>query len=311
MANRRALGQGLSELFGGSMQSINNNTLGANDMRYSTARDSRCANQVLDLDLSEIKPCSTQPRTVFNRDALDELAESIRENGVLQPIIVRKEGNHYEIIAGERRWRASKLADRKDIPVIIKEVDDHGAFLMSVIENLQRSNLSSLEESVVYQRLMFEGYTQDQIAVMVNKSRSYIANMSRLTNLTPDVKKLMEEGLLSVGHAKVLLSNDVNAELQNKLADEIITKSLNIRQTEDLMRSILSKSSTPPQSSDSKVDSEAKSLTIKGHTNHDLKEIEDLLREGLSTEVSVNQKQIIVGYKDMVDLDRLLGLLLK
>lgn len=309
------LGRGLSDLFGTSNISIINKQ--KTDFKYTTSKESH-ENQVFDLDLNNVKPCSTQPRTIFEENSLNELAESIRENGILQPIIVRQNGDKYEIIAGERRWRASKIAEKKTIPAIIKNLDDHKAFLISIIENLQRAELSPIEEAEIYNRLMNEKYTHDQIASIVNKSRSHISNISRLLNLSPDVKSMISENLLSVGHAKLLLSNDINKDLQNKLAKEIAEKSLSIRQTEDLIKSELNDNNSDNANLDN-LNSEIPSLTppkqrkkLKVSTNseHDFDEIRELLKNSLKTEVSITNKQIILDYKSMVDLDRLLGIIL-
>ncbi len=239
--NRKVLGRGLSDLFIDKVSLIQNN-----NETIAAINENNSGNSVTELDISSIMPCSTQPRKVFDEESLNELASSIKENGVLQPIIVRKiknsgANNIYEIIAGERRWRASKIANQKTIPVIIKEIDDHKAFLISIIENLQRLELSPMEEAEVYQRLINDGYTHDQIASMLNKSRSYISNSTRLMHLTPKVKNLINQKTLSVGHAKILLTNGIDDESQDDLAEQIIKKNLNIRQTDCLIKKFLDK----------------------------------------------------------------------
>jgi ParB family chromosome partitioning protein len=311
------LGRGLSDLFGTSNIAIINQQRNIDSFRYATSKESY-ENQVFELDLNNIKPCSTQPRTVFEENSLNELAESIKENGILQPIIVRQDGDKYEIIAGERRWRASKIAEKKTIPAIIKNLDDHKAFLISIIENLQRAELSPLEEAEIYNRLINEDYTHDQIASIVNKSRSHVSNISRLLNLSTAIKKMLSDNLLSVGHAKLLLSSDIDENLQNKLAKEIVEKSLSIRQTEDLIRHELGdnhSSDSDFTNSDSEISTinplkHKKRIKISTKSEYDFDEIRELLKNGLKTEVSITNKQIIINYKSMVDLDRLLGIIL-
>lgn len=303
--NRKVLGRGLSDLFIDKVsliQSDHNTTANINQSNNSQ-------HSITELNLSLIKPCHTQPRKIFEEDSLNELAASIKENGVLQPIIVRKinNSNEYEIIAGERRWRASQIANQKTIPVIIKEINDHQAFLISIIENLQRSNLSPIEEAEVYQRLVNDGYTHDQIASMINKSRSYISNSTRLIHLTEKVKNLVNQKILSVGHGKILLTNGIDENDQNDLAEQIIKKHLNTKQSEELIKKFLD------NKKDDNIDN-LKNFNIEKQTqkpSYDLQEVAQLLEESLETKVSITGRQINIDYKNIVDLDRLLSLLIK
>lgn len=158
------------------------------------------------VDIKDIKPSKYQPRTEFDKEALQSLAESIREKGVLQPLLVRKQGGQYELIAGERRWRASKIAGLNQVPVIIKDFDDKEVLEVALVENLLRENLSAIEEAEGFQRLIDEfSHTQEALSQIVGKSRSHIANTLRLLNLPASVQELVKENKLSAGHARALV----------------------------------------------------------------------------------------------------------
>jgi len=186
------------------------------------------------LALDEVRPGKFQPRDHFDQAALMELTESVRKNGVVQPILVRRvEGGKYEIIAGERRWRASNMAGLRTIPAIIREFDDQKALEIALIENVQREDLNPLDEAAGYQRLMFEfNYTQEQLAQSVYKSRSHIANLLRLLELPEPIRLLLIENKLTMGHARAL-AGSANAEF---LANEVVSRGLSVRQTEKLVR---------------------------------------------------------------------------
>jgi len=286
VTTKKVLGRGLSDLFTDKMSLINNN---------DTTGENSNENGLLYLDISFVKPCPTQPRKIFDQDGLNELSESIKTHGVLQPIVVRQKNSQgfYEIIAGERRWKASILAGQKKIPAIVKVIDDHNAFLLSIIENLQRMDLSPIEEAETYQRLMDDGYTHDQIASMLNKSRSYISNSVRLMNLSDHVKKLVNEKSLTIGHAKILLA----LENQDEIADQIVEKNMSIRQAEDFIR----KSGHQYN----------QKLRKNNNNSNELREIEELLSQNLESNVSIIDGKIMINYKDMHDLDRLIAILMK
>lgn len=182
-------------------------------------------------EISDIVPCSFQPRTEFDREALESLAQSIKEKGVLQPLLVRKKNDKYEIIAGERRWRAAQLAGLDKVPVIVKDLNDSETLEIALIENLQRENLSAIEEAEGLNRLMNEyAYTQEVIGKVIGKSRSYIANTLRLLGLPEEIKQLVKENKLSAGHARALIGCDNAAELANK----IVKEGLSVREAEAL-----------------------------------------------------------------------------
>ncbi len=241
-----------------------------------------------------MKPCPTQPRKIFDQDGLNELSESIKAHGVLQPIVVRQKNSQgfYEIIAGERRWKASILAGQKKIPAIVKTLDDHNAFLLSIIENLQRMDLSPIEEAETYQRLMDDGYTHEQIASMLNKSRPYISNSIRLITLSDRIKNLVNNKSLTIGHAKILLG----LENQDEIAEQIVEKNLTIRQTEDLIK---------------KYNYRGDIKLRKSSNNNELKEVEELLSQSLESKVAIIDGKIVIDYKDLPDLDRLIAILMR
>jgi ParB family chromosome partitioning protein len=212
----KGLGRGLSALMGENLISQEAD----NGLSYIT--------------LENIFPNPEQPRVVFNNSELEELAGSIKLNGILQPILVKPLGDDkYQIIAGERRWRASKIVGLVTIPAIIKDIPVKESLEIALIENIQRENLSPLEEAESYKKLIDEyQYTQEKMAEIVSKSRSHIANLLRLINLSDKVKQYLNQGLISLGHAKLLINNSE----ADQLADLIVSNNLNVRETEDMIR---------------------------------------------------------------------------
>ena len=201
--------------------------------------DTEDNNEVVTIKISQIEPNRNQPRRSFDEDALEELSQSIKEHGVLQPILVRPQiYGGYQIVAGERRYRASRMAGLTEIPAIIKELSDSETMQIALIENLQRRDLSDLEEAKGYQTLMDEyGFSQEDVARTVGKSRSAVANTLRLLGLPDDVKELLDQGKLSAGHARALLAVDREKEIK-EAADKIIKEGLSVRQTEKLVKSM-------------------------------------------------------------------------
>ncbi|MCR3955958.1 MAG: ParB/RepB/Spo0J family partition protein [Gudongella sp.] len=249
---------------------------------------------VLSIPLNNIIPKPDQPRKIFQEDALKDLAQSITENGVIQPIIVRKLENGYEIIAGERRWRAAREAGLDEIPCIIREIDDITADRISLIENVQRENLNPIEEAQAYKRIMKEySLKQDELAKAVGKSRSYISNNMRLLNLDERVVQYIYEGKISGGHGKALLGIKDKDE-QLKAAEKIIHFGLNVRDTE------------------SNVKKKKKIRTKKRKENY-IVDLEDQLMSALGTKVTLNMGRksgkIEIEYYNDEDLERLIDLI--
>ena len=213
---KKALGRGLNALVG--------------EAQYETGN----SGSETKLSIGDIVPNPNQPRTHFNETELNELSESIREHGVLQPLLVRKKGSKYEIIAGERRYQASKLADLTEVPVIIKDVDDQQMMALALIENLQRSDLNPLEEAKGYRQLIdASGMTQDALSKAVSKSRSAITNSLRLLDLPEQVQQLIFDGELTAGHARAILAVPYE-DARIKLAERVVKEGLSVRATEHL-----------------------------------------------------------------------------
>lgn len=223
------LGRGLEALLGDEdiNLDLDSETADVNSLVENTVFESE-KNEV---KVSDVVPCSFQPRTEFDREALESLAQSIKEKGVLQPLLVRKKNDKYEIIAGERRWRAAQLAGLNEVPVIVKDLNDSETLEIALIENLQRENLSAIEEAEGLNRLMNEyAYTQEVIGKVIGKSRSYIANTLRLLGLPEEIKQQVKENKLSAGHARAL----IGCENAVELADKIIKEGLSVREAEAL-----------------------------------------------------------------------------
>ena len=223
------LGRGLEALLGD--EEINLNLDDETTDVSSFVENAVFKSEKNEIKISDIVPCSFQPRTEFDRDALESLAQSIKEKGVLQPLLVRKKNDKYEIIAGERRWRAAQLAGLEKVPAIVKDLSDSETLEIALIENLQRENLSAIEEAEGLNRLMSEyEYTQEVIGKVIGKSRSYIANTLRLLGLPEEIKQLVKENKLSAGHARALIGCENAIELANK----IVKEGLSVREAETL-----------------------------------------------------------------------------
>ena len=237
MANTsKGLGKGLAALLGDDVM------------------DSGEEKNSLFLPISQVESCASQPRKQFDADALADLADSIREHGIIQPLTVRKlQSGYYQIIAGERRWRAARMAGLSEVPAIVIEADDRKAMELAMIENLQREDLNPIEEAEGYQMLMSQyNMTQEETAQRVGKSRSAVANALRLLNLCPSVRAMVEDGRLSNGHARTLLP--LAPEAQEKAAATIIKNDLSVRQTELLVKKLTAQPKEKPQKSGISVD---------------------------------------------------------
>lgn len=250
--------------------------------------------------VEQVRPNPDQPRRAFNKDALNELAGSIAEKGIIQPLIVRKhptESGIYEIVAGERRWRASQIAQLHEIPVIIREYTDTEVLEVAIIENIQRADLNPIDEGAGYRQLMQKfGHTQEQLSSVLGKSRSHIANLMRLLNLPEGVRDYLVEGKLTQGHARALIGND-DAQ---KLADHIVAKGLSVREAERLAKQGLTK----PKA--------AKTSTITSAKDADTLQLEGELSATLGMKVAIDHKpnteggKVSINYKNLDELDDIL-----
>lgn len=276
MAKKAALGKGLNALF------------------TETAAESGSEPEA-SLPIASIVTNPDQPRKSFDETQLSELSDSIKQNGVLQPILVRKKGEKYEIVAGERRYQASKLAGLKEIPAIVREIDDAEVFQLALIENLQRSELTPIEEARGYRQLLdTKGLTQEGLAKILSKSRSAIANTLRLMDLPQEVQDMMEEGQITAGHARAILAVP-SEEGRIKLAQKVVAENLTVRQTENLA----------PLFSVTRDE-----IKPKNPAPQYFKRAARTLRQALDTTVKVKQvrgkNKIEIEFKDEDDLARII-----
>ena len=268
MAAKKGLGKGLGALIPKAQDNDKNE-------KENVSRET----SVLNINL--IEPNATQPRRKFDEDALEELAESIKLHGIIQPIVVQKKGDRYEIIAGERRWRASRLAKLKEVPVVIKDYSDDEIFEIALIENLQREDLNPIEEAQAYQRLIEEhNLKQDEVAEKVSKSRVAIANSLRLLKLDERVREMIIDELITSGHARALISI-TDPELQYELANRILDEKLSVRETEKLVKSYINPKAKREKK---KLDDEAI-----------YREYEERLRNILGVKAVINRKDTNKG----------------
>ena len=228
MESRRALGKGLEQLFDLDNLSVEN----VSDFEKTLYKEMK-TEEIVELNVSELRPNPYQPRTVFDEDALNELAESIKENGVIEPIIVKKSIKGYDVIAGERRLKASKIAGKETIPAIIRQLSDEKMAEIALLENLQRENLTALEEAMAYKSLIDKlNLTQEALAKKVSKSRSHITNMLGLLRLPKEVQEMIQNKKLTMGHARALSKLEDEEEII-KMAKEISDEKLSVRTTEE------------------------------------------------------------------------------
>ncbi|MBA3334266.1 MAG: ParB/RepB/Spo0J family partition protein [Acidobacteria bacterium] len=282
--NRKVLGRGLNALMGDE--------------------DISGKEKFLEIDLDLIKPNASQPRTNFTEVKLEELAQSIRINGVVQPIIVRKKGANYEIVAGERRWRASQKAGLNKIPAIIKDIKDEKLLELALIENIQRQELNAIEEARAYKNLVETvGLTQEMIAERVGKNRTVITTFLRLLKLPDDIQNLVVEEKISAGHARAILMAD-NIDLQRELAKKIVTMSLSVRETEKAAKKIQKKTQIKnAKNENQKIDPNVKAAETK-------------LRRHLGTQIQIfpdgkgTGGKIEIEYYSETDLTRIYDLLM-
>ena len=262
--------------------------------------------------LDTLLPSPLQPRKNVREESLAELVESIREHGIIQPLIVREVDGRFELIAGERRWRACIRLGLAEIPIIVRTASDRDVLEMALIENLQREDLNAIEEAEAYARLAREFLLkQEEIAQRVGKNRATVANAIRLLDLAPDVKALLSGGQLSVGHAKVLLSLK-DPDLQNAAAEQIIRRGLTVRATEQLVTEA-SKNGQLPADATSSAPSVRKVTVSTAKTSPEVRDLEEKLRERFATKVSIHHAdkkgKVEIEYYGNTDLDRILALM--
>ena len=285
---KRALGRGLEQLF-------NNENLDV-DTLEKTIYENATNDEVIEINLSDLRPNPYQPRKVFDENALSELASSIKEHGVFQPIIAKKSIKGYEIIAGERRVKASILAGKTTIPAIIRDFSDQDMMEIALLENLQRENLNALVEAMAYKKLLDELHlTQESLAERLGKSRSHITNMLGLLTLPEEVKDMIMDGKISMSHARVLSKIDNNEKIK-ELADKIIVDGLSVREIEDLSHT------------DTTI--EKKNTQVRHDTNrNEYKVIEEELSEKLGTKVKIKNNKMELYFANSNDLNRILEII--
>jgi ParB family chromosome partitioning protein len=256
------------------------------------------------MDINKVEPNRDQPRKKFDEDALLELSESIKQFGVLQPLLVQKREDYYEIIAGERRWRAAKQAGIKEVPVIIKQLTEQEIMEISLIENIQREDLNPIEEAQAYKRLLTEfNLKQDEVAERVSKSRTAVTNAMRLLKLDDRVQQMVIDEMLSTGHARALLGIE-NQEKQYETAQKIFDEKLSVRDTEKLVKNLQNEKKEAP-SAEKKIDPQMEAI---------YKDLEEQMKRILGTKVAINPKneksgKLEIEYYSQDELDRIIDLL--
>ena len=284
---RKALGRGLEQLF-------SDEAISFDEIEESIVDEAKKNKEIVELPLSELRPNPYQPRKIFDDEALNELASSIKENGVFQPIIVKKTVKGYDIVAGERRFRASKKAGLTTIPAIIKDFTDEEMMNIALLENLQREDLTAIEEANAYKAMIDSlGLTQDELAKKVGKSRSHITNTLGLLKLPKSVQDLVLYNKISMGHARVLSKlEDINKI--EELADKVVSDDLSVRELEELSK-----------------DKDLKRLfpVNRVEKNNEYKEVEKMLKEKLGTKVKISNNKLTISFSTVQDLNRILEIM--
>lgn len=285
MANKKKLGKGLNEIFGEDIDSFLDDIVSGNSSLKTNNSN---------ILIEQIRPNPYQPRKEFDEQGLQELAQSIKENGVFQPILIRKALNGYELVAGERRLRASKIAGKKDIPAIIVDFNDQQMMEVSLLENIQRKDLSPIEEAQAYNQLIKKiGYTQEELAKHIGKSRPEITNMLRLLKLPLPVRELLNKQQLTYGQARTLLSLEDEDKIID-LANLAVKQGLSVRQLEKMVKTGSSKS---------------KPVTKDKDYDPYIEDVKNILQRKFSTKVEIKDKTIIIKYSNTQDLNRILELM--
>jgi ParB family chromosome partitioning protein len=254
--------------------------------------------EVLDVQIDLIQPGHQQPRTTFDQAKLDELAQSIRASGIIQPLLLRRRGGMFELVAGERRWRAAQIAGLRNVPAIVRDIPDEKLLELALIENIQRADLNPVEEANAYKKLIESlGLTQEEVAQRVGRDRSFVTNYLRILKLPSEIRLLLEREKLSFGHARALLTID-NALLQRRLAQKIVKNNWSVREVERRVRNLIA----PKQ---------PRSLKKSVHEDPNLRAAEARLRRHLGTQVRIVPSEpgkcgrIEIEYYSLTDLDRI------
>ena len=284
---RKALGKGLEQLF-------TNERIDFDNFEKGLVEEAK-PNEIVEIKISEIRSNPYQPRKIFDEEALNELASSIKEHGIVQPIIVKKSIKGYELVAGERRTKAAKIAGLETVPAIVKDFDDEQMMEIALIENVQRENLNPIEEAMAYDSILkSSNITQDELAKKFGKSRSYITNSLGLLRLPDDTKKYVEDNKLSMSHARALSKLD-DTEQINRLANKIVNENLNVRAIEQEIK----------KETDENTLFEFKQYDTL-NTNHIY---EDAMREKFGIKVKITGKKIEIPYSSQLELQRILELM--
>ncbi len=304
---KKGLGKGLGAIFGEDVVKENKEET---EKKAKAKAEAKAAEEmdekgrILMLKLDLVQPNKEQPRKTFDEEKINELAESIKNYGVLQPLLVQKNDSFYEIIAGERRWRAAKAAGLKEVPAVLKEYSKQEAMEISLIENVQRADLNPIEEALGYKQLIDEfGLTQEEIAVRVAKSRTVITNTMRLLKLDEQIQNMLVQGVITSGHARALLSLE-DTQMQLKAAKEILDKKLSVRETERLVKR-LQKEAFGEKKEEKKKD-ETLALIYQ--------DLEDRMKSVMGTKVSIHNKdknkgRIEIEYYSEAELERIVEMI--
>ena len=292
---RKALGKGLEQLF-------TNERIDFDNFEKGLVEEAK-PNEIVEIKISEIRSNPYQPRKIFDEEALNELASSIKEHGIVQPIIVKKSIKGYELVAGERRTKAAKIAGLETVPAIVKDFDDEQMMEIALIENIQRENLNPIEEAMAYDSILkSSNITQDELAKKFGKSRSYITNSLGLLRLPDDTKKYVEDNKLSMSHARALSKLEDNDQI-NRLANKIVNENLNFRAIENITRDI----------HDQEIKKEKDENTLFEFKQYDTLNTnhiyEDAMREKFGIKVKITGKKIEIPYSSQLELQRILELM--
>lgn len=298
MAVKKGLGKGLDSLITDKV-----NTKPAASKNNPTPKSEHAADAIM-MNITKVEPNREQPRKKFDEDALLELAESIKQYGVLQPLLVQEREDYYEIVAGERRWRAAKIAGIKEIPVIIKKLTRQEIMEISLIENIQREDLNPIEEALAFKRLLTEfNLKQDEVAERVSKSRTAVTNAMRLLKLNEKVQQMVIDDMIQTGHARALLGIE-DLEKQYNMAQKVFDEKLSVRETEKLVKKV------------QKEKEEVEKTKMDKQLEIVYQDLEEKMKQILGTKVSINAKdenkgKIEIEYYNKEDLDRLIDMILK